>query len=69
MVCNGSFHHSEHEDFHYPGQQCSAIALTALLYTTVKRIDTWRASDVDHVLIVGDTFAFSPIVPPRKIGK
>lgn len=58
MVCRGSFHQSEHEDFHYPGQQCSAIALTALLYTTVKPIDTWRGSDVDHVLIAGDTLHF-----------
>ena len=34
QVCTGSFHQSWHEDFQCPGQQCSSIALTSLLYGT-----------------------------------
>ena len=31
QVCRASFHQSWHEDFQCPGEQCSSIALTALL--------------------------------------
>lgn len=50
QLCRGSFHQSWHEDFQCPGQQCSSITLTSLLYTTVKPVESWKASDLDQVL-------------------
>ena len=44
--------------FHYPGQQCGAIALIALLYSTVHPVGGWRITDLDKILIVGDRLHF-----------
>ena len=44
--------------FHYPGQQCGAIALIVLLYSTVHAVGGWRITDLDKVLIVGDRLNF-----------
>lgn len=42
QVCTGSFNQSWHEDFQCPGQQCSSIALTSLLYGTIKPVEFWE---------------------------
>ena len=49
QVCRGSFHQSWHEDFQCPGQQCSSITLTSLLYTAVTPVESWKASDLDQI--------------------
>lgn len=61
QVCRGSFHQSWHEDFQCPGKQCSSITLTSLLYTTVKPIESWKASDLDQVLLTGDKVHFNQL--------
>jgi len=61
QVCRGSFHQSWHEDFQCPGQQCSSIALTSLLYTTVKPVESGKASDLDEVLLTRDKVHFNQL--------
>ena len=60
-MCTGSFHQSWHEDFQCPGQQCSSIALTSLLYGTIKPVEFWRPSDLDEVLLTGDRIHFNQL--------
>ena len=57
-MCTGSFHQSW-QDFQCPGQQCSSIALTSLLYGTIKPVEFWRPSDLDEVLITGNRIHFN----------
>ena len=40
------------EDFQCSGQQCSSIALTSLLYGTIKPIELWKPGGLDKVLQV-----------------
>ena len=61
QVCRGSFHQSWHEDFQCPGQQCSSITLTSLLYATVKPVESWKVSDLDQVLLTGDKVHFNQL--------
>ena len=61
QVCTGSFHQSWHEDFQCPGQQCSSIALTSLLYGTLKPIELWKPGDLDEVLLTGDRIHFNQL--------
>ena len=42
QVCTGSFRQSWHEDVQCPGQQCSSIATTSLLYGTIKPVEFWE---------------------------
>ena len=58
LICRGTFHQGSHNSFHYPGQQCSAIALSALLYSTLTTVDSWDASNVDEILLLGDKLHF-----------
>ena len=51
----GSFHQSWHEDFQCPGQQCSSIALTSLLYGTIRPIELWKLGELIEVLLKDDT--------------
>ena len=66
QVCRGSFHQSWHEDFQCPGQQCSSITLTALLYATVKPVESWKVSDLDQVLLTGDKVHFNQLCYLKK---
>lgn len=66
QVCRGSFHQSWHEDFQCPGQQCSSITLTSLLYATVKPVESWKVSDLDQVLLTGDKVHFNQLCYIKK---
>ena len=71
MVCRASGHQGESTPFlyHYPGQQCGGIALTALLYSTIHSINSWKVSDLDKLLVVGDRLHFFQVCCLRfKIG-
>ena len=61
QVCRGSFHQSWHEDFQCPGQQCSSIALTSLLYGSITPIELWKPGDLDEVLLTGDRIHFNQL--------
>ncbi len=66
LVCSGSFHQGLHPSFHYPGQQCCAISLTALVYSTIKTVDSWTKDDLDSVLLLGDKLHFNQLCLLRK---
>ena len=66
QVCRGTFHQSWHEDFQCPGQQCSSIALTSLLYSTVKPVESWKVVDLDQVLLTGDKVHYNQLCYLRK---
>ena len=65
-MCRGSFHQSWHEDFQCPGQQCSSIILTSLLYTTVKPVESWKVCDLDQVFFTGDKVHFNQLCFIKK---
>ena len=65
-MCRGSFHQSWHEDFQCPGQQCSSITPTSLLYATVKPVESWKVSDLDQVLLTGDKVHFNQLCYIKK---
>ena len=60
LVCQASGHQGEGTPYlyHYPGQQCGAIAVAALLYSTILPVDSWQQSDLDKLLKVGDRLHF-----------
>ena len=60
LICRASGHQGERTPFryHYPGQQCGGIAMTALLYSTVRPVASWRREDLDKLIAVGDRLHF-----------
>ena len=66
LICRGTFHQGSHNSFHYPGQQCSAIALSSLLYSTLMAVDSWDASNVDEILLLGDRIHFHQLCHLKK---
>ena len=66
LICRGTFHQGCHDSFHYPGQQCSAIALAAIFYSTIKSVDTWKSTNVDEILLLGDKIHFYQVCHLKK---
>ena len=61
LICRGTFHQGSHDSFHYSGQQCSAIALAAIFYSSLTAVDTWESSNVDEILLLGDKIHFNQL--------
>lgn len=66
LTCRGTFHQGWHDSFHYPGQQCSVIALVAIFYSDLIAVDTWKATNVDEVLLLGDKIHFNQLCYLKK---
>ena len=66
LICRGTFHQGCHDSFHYPGQQCSAIALAAIFYSTITSVDTWKSTNVDEILLLGDKIHFYQLCHLKK---
>ena len=66
LICRGTFHQGWHDSFHYPGQQCSCIALAALFYSTLIAVDTWKATNIDEILFLGDKIHFYQLCHLKK---
>lgn len=66
LTCRGTFHQGWHDSFHYPGQQCSVIALVAIFYSNLIAVDTCKATNVDEVLLLGDKIHFNQLCYLKK---
>lgn len=55
ILC-GTFHQGNERFGGSSGRQCTGMAATAIAYSEVKSVSHWNSSDVDRVLLAGNTY-------------
>ena len=51
---HGSYHQGDAKFGFSAGKQCSCMSLTAICWSSVKKVNTWKENDLDFILNEGD---------------